>query len=510
MDYTLVYVMIVLIIILIVNSIMAPKLKEHFAQADEEVPFKSINLCGRNIVFPYFSRNKFTASQRSLYDSKYEKTNPIGKCRKDAVNGIVNESHSLVHENSLFYVLKNSCLGFRITGVNVTDGGKLVYIKFNTSTKADVNNLLNLILLNPLYVEFSLNSDTSSIAYRIPFNSQGEPWIFSNEEEIKSYGNEYQLPFVSVNDNTKGACDNAFNYKELSPQQGFLTAASLQQVIDHNQGVLNMKVFYLDTLINSFQYIGRSLKPVDGTSGTVTLFEKDYQKYFNNDGATQKYEFMNNIALMYSNNIYPVFTFSFNTQIEKNSFNGKQMIAKVYMNNNIGKYAQTCSDIQDQTGGSLNNNILSVAVERFDDRFYQMHFFTGNQQGCFFRGNNMLTIKLPYLSFNAQSKIVITVSPNEKVVLAYWNDINRADVTSKLVFGKKNTCNESTVYDVCQASTKQNAEVSNSLYDLFLKNITGSRTSLENIIMNFDTKYVKLVTSCDLGHVNLFNKIQTL
>jgi hypothetical protein len=486
---------------------MAPKLKEHFAQGDEEVPFKSINICGRNIVFPYFSRNKFTASQRSLYDSTYESTNPIGKCRKDAINGIVNESHSLVHENSLFYVLKHSCLGFRINKFDVRDNGKLVYITFNMNTQQDVMNMVNLILLNPLYVEFSLNTENSSVAYRIPSDVQGLPWIFSNEEGIKSYGKEYILPFVAVSDNTKGACDNAFNYKDLSPNQTFVTAPDLQKLIDFNNGVLNLKAYYLDTLINSFQYIGRSLRLDKPTSGSVTIFEKDYQKYYNNDGATQKYEFMNNIALMYSNNINPVFTVCFITQITP-GFTGRNMIAKMYMNNSIGKYAQSCADIQDKMPGALNNNIISVAVEPFDNYYYQMHFFTGNSEGCFFKGNNMLSIKLPYLSINAQTKVYVTVTPNEKVVLAHWNDMNRRDVTTKIVFGKKNTCNNAAQYDVCQSSGKQDSTVNNSLYDLFLKNVPGTRTALENITMNFDTSFIKQVESCDLGYVNLFKKIR--
>ena len=49
------------------------------------------------------------------------RTYPIGKCRTDPINGIVNESHSIVHENSLFYNLKYSCLAFKIKEFEVID-----------------------------------------------------------------------------------------------------------------------------------------------------------------------------------------------------------------------------------------------------------------------------------------------------------------------------------------------------------------------------------------------------
>ena len=102
-------IIIILLIILIINSLFAPQIREHFASGNDQQALKTINLCGRNIVFPYFSRNNLPASQRALIDNSIVQTSPVGLCRIDVTNtdNKLNESYSIVQENSLFYNFRN-------------------------------------------------------------------------------------------------------------------------------------------------------------------------------------------------------------------------------------------------------------------------------------------------------------------------------------------------------------------------------------------------------------------
>lgn len=498
MNYNLLIIMIVLIILLIINSLFTPIIRENFAEVDKELPMKSINLCGRNIVFPYFSRNNFTASQRAMNDSIIASSIPPGKCRIDAVNGIVDESHSIVHENSLFYNLKYSCLAFRIDNYQIYNGTD-VHLTFKTNTINDIQNITNLLLLDPLYIEFGINSERTSRAYRLVYNNN---FWFTNSDNIRQYNNTYG-PLVFKLIEEKGSCDKTFSYAQYSPKNIPITVTDLNTMKRYDNGILNMKVYYLDKLYSSFQNIGRKIKTVYNPQGLINVFEKDYNKYFSDSYSTQLYEFMNNIALMYTNYVYPVFTFNFSINLTTANINNTRsdnsVIWKVYMNNNIGRY-----DYCDSSDIGMNtNNILSASVIKVGNpRLYYLNFYTGAGNNCKTYGN--LQIYLPYLTANNYINITVTVSPNEKVVLAQWQDVNSGDVSKKYVFAKQKYCSASS-YDVC-TQNKENDNVSSNLYDLFTKNTGNSRSPLENIIMNYDTNFVKDVQSCSLGYVNLLNE----
>jgi hypothetical protein len=508
-----IYVMIFLIILISIISTLSKKTRrsiEKFITQDEEQPLKSINLCGRNIVFPYFSRNNFTASQRSLTDNNMTKTFPDGKCTINTTNGIVDESHSIVHENSLFYNLKNSCLGLRMTTYDIKENGKKVNITFAANTSVDINNLATLILLNPLYVEFSINTERTSSAYRISndlLQPNDKSWVFSNQNNIK----EYTIPFESVSNLDRGSCDKPFNYKEYSPKQTLLGNSDLNNIKLYENNVLSIKAFYLDKMPTSFQNIGRSLNLKYNKEGSINIFEKDYQKYYQDSYSTQLYEFMNTIALMYTNYVYPILTFNFTinvTNVNKQSLaNNNLLICKVYMNNNIGKY-QYCSSLTDELKGALNNNIFSAIISGVDDNYYQMSIIIGANNQCNLTGRNNLSFRLPYLTDNNNIDITATISPNEKIVLAKWSNINSGNIGKQFVFAKKNECVLNTSYDVC-IKNKQDSVVSNSLYDLFTKNTGNSRNPLENIVMNYSTVYVKDIKSCTIGYTNLLTSFSS-
>lgn len=513
--------LIIVVILLVLLSIYNRKLKEHFIQGDEEVPLKSINICGRNISFPYFARNAFTASQRALADNTMVKTNPEGQCRITGTNGIVNISHSIVHENSLFYNLKYACLALRVTNIEIQSSGNLVYVTFASQDSDDINNLLNMILLNPLYVEFMVSSDKGTTAYRIPTEHTQNGWIFSNADGIKSYGSTYRLPFTRVDDASKTSCDSTFNNTELSPNQKVLTAQDVTTVMTEKNRILNMKAYYLDPL-PSFQTIGRSFRPeFSPTSGQSVIFEQDYQKYYNDKYSTQKYEFMNNIGIMYTNAAHPVFTFNFLMNVTSIDIsrltNNKVLLCRVYMDNNIGKYDLCQAISQDSAGGPKNNNILAVVLEGGDQMYYYANFFIGRHVGtirdneCNFTGSKTLRIKLPYTTPNSNINVTVTVTPNERIVMATWADVNQGDLSKQVVIAKINECSTNSSYNICN-ETKQNNQVDNSLFSLFK---TKPQAKLENIYMNYktalsnsDTMGIKAIGDVNLGYINLLKEFK--
>ena len=519
MNKTLIDSMVVLVIVLLVAAILGNNRIENFSD-DQEVPLKSINICGRNIVFPYFSRNAFTASQRSMERPVVTgQMYPAPVCDISTTNGIVNESHSIVHENSLFYNLRHMCLAFRVKSSSESTiksqilRGNHLQLVFSTSTPDDVENLKRLFLLNPLYVEFMIPHSTNvqrSTAYMFPRN---KPTYFTNVNGIKPYTNDIILTFEDlasvVNLSTNGArqkCDNAFNYLELALNQRALNSDDVRTFT--TEGVVHLKAYYLDEMPSSFQYIGRSIK-LDKTKNPCTIYNTGYQQYFNNNYATQLYEFMNNIFLMYSNYVYPVFTFNFTINVSKKTnlqlMGNRYVVWKVIMN--TGATYRSCPTVTDISGGPNVNNILSMAIEgstKKPDEFVA-HFFSGVSQTCGFDHANKISITLPLFEEDNKIKISVTVSPNEKVVLATWNVLG--DIYPfQFVFNKQKDCtSSSSFYDVCKDTYQKTNIVSNFL-DLFTDKKMTSRPTIGDILMYYNSSIVPDVESCALGYINLYEK----
>lgn len=503
MDQRLLYCMIVLVLVALVSSVIAPKVQEHFVEADKEVPLKSINLCGRNIVFPYFSRNAFTASQRSLSDYDSVKTNPIGKCRIEKINGIVNESHSIVHENSLFYNLKNSCMAFRTKDLLLS--GNVLTVNFLTDTISNMMNVGTMLLLNPLYLEFVIDDATTSVAYRCTTTSIR----FSNKSDLKDI---VSLSFAPVPKKDNNDCDSTFNYQSLSKDHRELTPNDLVNMMRYDN-VLNAKVYYLDTLSSSFQNVGRKLKLVYSDTGAVNIFETDYQKYFQDKYSTNVYEFMNNVALMYTNYVYPVFTFKFSINITKDKNYqtpgaAKNLFAKVFMDTDVGTY-EFCKNANDTSAGKNNLNILGLALEGINEESYNLVAFTGNGQYCNLGAENNLSVKVPYLVNNNYINVIVTVTPNERTLLAKWSDIRGGSVSSSFSFGKTTDCGDTKNYYTCVDSRQNPAQtqaVNSSLLGLFTTP-NDKRSPLANIRFHYNKNIVKDLDSCMLGYVNLVNEL---
>lgn len=520
-------IIIILLIILIINSFFAPQIREHFEiSGGDQQALKTINLCGRNIVFPYFSRNNLPASQRALHDNSIMQTIPVGLCRIDVTNtdNKLNESYSIVQENSLFYNFKKTCLGFRIVNISHDQTTDTVFVTFLKQRDTDISNLTTFFLLNPLYIEFAVDAEHDTSGYRIAYeqlfanmnlNANNRTWRFSN---IQNQSQSLKIPFKSISNANAGSVDKLFNYKDLSPNQKLLSMNDITNLNkrpnNSDSPVLNMKVYYLDKLVSSFQNIGRTLyldyDKSNSNKGKAIIFDKKYQQVYETDQA--KYEFMNNIALMYSSYVYPVMTFDFDINVTRNNLNGnKKMLCKVYMDNNLGIYGN-CYNITDNTGGGNNNNIFAASFEPESDSQshtnYYMNVFIGQDGNC--NSGNKLSILLPYLGENNNIQITLTVSPNEQLILARWKDSQSNDVVKKYIYGKKNDCGDNPSYDpanIVAPSTRQEAKVNNNFYKLFVQNIGESRSPLGNIEMTYDKIYMKNIKTCILGYVNLLNNL---
>lgn len=510
----------ILLIILIINSFFAPQLREHFdTLSNDQQALKSLNLCGRNIVFPYFDKNNLTASQRALIDNSFLQSSPIGLCKIDTINSsnLLNESYSIVQENSLFYNLKKKCLAFKIDSINPNND--ILEVTFKTNTLDNIRNLTLLILLNPLYIEFAVDSSHDTYGYRIAYeelrkasttrnNTLDNTWRFGTETKNATL----TIPFKAISKNNVGSIDKLFNYNDLSSNQKQLSASDISSIMQPlvDNRVVNMKVYYLDKLESSFQNIGRTLyldyDKTNNTAGRAIIFDKNYQAAYSTN--QEKYEFMNNIALMYSTYVYPIMTFDFNINVTKANLNGaNKMLCKVYMNNAIGGSYQNCYNITDNTGGINKNNIFAASFEPNinNSNEYFMNVFISQNGECR-NPNNILSINLPYLVQNNNINITLTVSPNELLILAKWNDTQSNDVRKRYIFGKKNDCGANPSYDpvtITSPNTKQNSDVNNDLHKLFVERLGSTRIPLQNIEMAYDKTYMKDLKTCTLGYVNL-------
>jgi hypothetical protein len=510
MNLLLIYVIIFLIILLILNSYLSPiVVKEYFAQNDS-LPLTVFNGMGRNIVFPYYgNRNILTASQRALIDGTLIKSTPNGNCMLTSLNSQLNPSFAIVHEDSLFYTLKKSCIALNLQGYEMKNNGNTILMWFSNKTILDKENFAKFILVNPLFVEFSINGKLSS-AYTV---STGN-YLYSTSTDIKNY-NQYRrcidneciaLRFDrTVNPNVTCSQNDAFNYKEYSPSQKLLTnndLMSIQGNIFLKDGLINMWVYYLDDVNTDFQSTGRSLFITNQRATRILIFDVEYKRHLNDPQKINMYEFMNNIALMYYNFIIPVFTVSFDVSITSDMFNNK------YIRGN-GQHDLIVCKMLNGYGGNrgCQNNIFSVRlyINSTNSKFYRLMLGSGDgQYGCgeHVKKSPPSWINIPWLSPNNNVRITATFGPNQKHVLATWIDINKGDLGRQMVYTKSIQNYKEPIEDPCGYNTWDKTDA-NNVVRLFASKNLNPRPELKNIELTTNDKFVKSVNKFTLGYVNL-------
>lgn len=515
----LLYVIVFLVVLLIINSILSPVVvKELFA--DDSLPIKTLTICGRQLIFPYFGNNNiFTAAQRAVIDNRVT-TSPAGKCVLPVVQGDLNESFAMVHENSVFYTLKKSCMALNILKYRFENNGDTLVCGFAINTPQNVENLARFFLLNPLFVEFSFNT-VNSYAYVVsmtrPDSAPGNTLSFSNALDVpfKNYHSHTGQPFVWVRFDRAvalgdGPCDTPFNYKEYAPQQRGVTDSNMNSIIQHNNGgLLNMWVFYLDDLTSNFQKTGKFLPITMSNTGAITVFDKNFKTLATDPYQVATYEFMNNIALMYYNFIIPVFTCTFDICVTKDMYSNMDLnyefvVLKCYMDN--GYYAG---------GNECANNIFAVTLtpNPFNNNsVYVLNILTGDRTGCGYStpSSPAIQLQLPYLTPNTRTRVTITVGPNQKYAYAEWTDINTGDIGKRFSYSKAMACFANAPYKVCSYDSvnESNIRSVNDFTSMFSSKELNPRPDIANIYLTYNgsgRNFLKNISSFSIGYVNMNN-----
>lgn len=510
MNLDLIYVIVFLIVLLILNSYLSPiVIKEFFAQNDS-LPITVFNAMGRNIVFPYYgTKNILTAPQRAVIDNSIIQSTPVGKCILTSTDGPLNPSFAIVHEDSLFYTLKKSCIALNLQGYEMQNNGNTILMWFSNKTIIDKENFAKFILVNPLFVEFSINGKMSA-AYTVSTNN----YLYSTSTDIKNYNqwgrcinNECIAMRFDRTADPNITCDqnDAFNYKEYSPSQKLLTNNDLMTIQGNvflRDGLVNMWVYYLDELNTNFQSTGRSLPIRNPRETNISIFDTEYKRHLNDPYKVDLYEFMNNIALMYHNFIIPVFTVSFDVSITSDMFNDNNI------RGNSPHNLLVCKMLNGYGGNNgCQNNIFSIRlyIDERNPKFYSIMLGSGDgETGC---GENVAKsppnyINIPWLTPNNNVRITATFGPNQKHVLATWMDINTGDLGRKMVYTKSIRNYKEPIEDPCSYNSWDITDTNNSTRLFASKNL-NPRPELKNIVLHSNDNFVKSINEFTLGYVNL-------
>lgn len=410
------------------------------------------------MAFPNFSSINL-ASQRASIDLDIVRNITKGNCMIPLTNDGINkvsDTYSIVRDNYIYYSLTRTCLGLKYK--NVTINGDRVTFTFSTAQNTDRLALTYLMLLNPVFCEFSFNQAKTTVAYYPIFHNDVTTMIGAayNAEKVFRYStfnidiaskygpnkintDDPSITFEVVLPLARKGEDSLFNY--------FTDANPFVRVQDLSYppyGIVNVSAFYLDNNIpTSYQNIGKMLARdgfanlfsypplLTNNNNDLVVFDTNYvQKYSQNQNTRDIYEFNNNINVFFKNNVQPVFTVCYDVKITGKTVGGLEnqniVISRMFMDNDFGNYTN-CDQITQELG-KKNNNMFMVVLEigQQGNNGYNLSFVTGRGGSCNYRQNSNdqsnLTLPLPYLMEDSTMRIIFTITPNEKIACAIWND----------------------------------------------------------------------------------------
>ncbi len=546
------------------------KAAEKFAQPSlQQVALEALNstnaYCNRNLKFPNLNNNDFLASSRSIGNAKVADT---GICNIIRTNASQDQNFSILHENYLYYTLRSACMKLNIFNmVYQNDGSVLLYV--DRSTTESVSNLGSLLLLNPLFFEFSIDTNATSIAYIPKYDTTTGTDNFNNfSSDISTTPfliTLQPIAFVKFFDYNK---TGSKSYKKLADLTG-------NKVVN----TLNISVFYLDSIEPSSQDVGRKINIVyDPKNGVSNVFSSGFLTYKNVDTKTQEYHFCNHINLFHMYKVPPVFTVKFSfisnakipdftwsriytpfqvesdkdfatrvwndltdivpdtnrdlgnvfTQLVKllknkdkitreqlpaicqkiikvvgtqkvkplcyvappAAIGGSTTVMRMFMgataNSAIGFYGNNCqAGLVDTLAGPQNNNIFMV-VATITDNHYRLTLMTGGNNTCETSAtNDSIFIDVPYTSTSIS--VMATVSPYEKILVAYWNYSDSSEPNYVM-------------------SRRRNCQPSNNFFKLFVDNERNDFNKINDINLYYFPASVTNVDYVQLGYVN-FNPL---
>jgi len=508
----LLFVIVFLTLLLVLVAVFSQSSnKETFVDQDAS-PVLALQPLGRNIYFPYFAQSSLLLSQRAAVDNSIS-TTPTGKCLVLSSPPIDqnNQGYSIVRENSIYYILKKTCMALTFVSYEVKNDA--VTITFDSSTQENLLNLTKFVLVNPILVEFGFDNPTSKLssAY-VPFvpitNDYSVVTKFSNDPQLasKTFIVKFKLPLSPE----KGNCDKLLNYNAYSPNQKPATLAQFDSI---RNSIINMWVYYLDDLDSGFQSVGKSFPmplthEIKGSSLTI------YDKTFAKQGfPLQKAEFMNNLNIMYANYNIPILTFAFDLNISRNksSTMPQGTVTSVFRCYSDNKYFGASKDVD----SCANNNIVWAGVTSSpsgsSDK-YELLVATSDTTSCGKENkfSPAATLTLPYLSENTPISIVITVTPNQRQVYAQWIDVNSGDIGRKFAYTKSQYNHVALPFnDLCRKQWDNTDLIkANTMTNMFgnkgkMEGVDG-RPALENVYVKWGS-FISSINSIAHGYINLNN-----
>lgn len=497
---------------------------------ENEQPLLSMNKCGREIVFPNFSSINL-ASQRAADDSEITKNLSRGNCNmplNNEGNDSSSDTYSVIKDNYLFYSLKRTCLGIKYKSIEKISTNR-VAITFSTTSDADNKAILYFVLLNPLFVEFNFSSNKTTVAYYPVFHSNvgelgnGDPRSSPKEyryssslQEVRSryggykQGSDIKIFFDVVLPRENKGQDSLFNYYPANDSP-YVYLNDLQYPAT---GVINMQLYFLDDNIpTSYQNIGKTLSHPQGgdlfsvpylfqnyqsNKSDLLIFRTDYvDRYSQNSAYKDVYEFQNNINVFYKNFIQPVFTVSMDMLITDMNIRGKTtnnniVVSRMYMDNGFGNYNNNpCTSISQELGPVRNNNMFMVVLEVGEEGHngVNLSVVLGRGNSCNyntpFTDRSNVKVAVPYLSGTNRVRVIITLSPNEKIITVFWKDPNTYQPV--VTMSRTTYCGEDL-----------------NLHRLFKQK--PRQAPIGNIKMNVHNDVVTKVNYVALGYKNLVNE----
>lgn len=497
----IIFIVIIISMAIIYYSMSLSKKKEHFALVETEPlwafnEFMTRQNCQRNMEFIHRAKASFNVSQRAMADS----SSP-GRCMSSITDVQQTDEMSYVEESFIKYGMKSICVPMSFATISVWNGGngtQFVRIRFSNETRDDIQNMMYLYMLNPLYIEF----ETTGVSE--PFIPM---FIYRNEHTnfVKEYKGETDLPAFNIMFqrlvNTKLTKKDPFNFPNAKQISELFTTAQMNSRAPKTRHSLKLKIYYLDVNEAQTSGVNMNLAKVYARNpiiNSVKIFKSDYKTVENNN--TDIFYFHQKVYMQLQNGETPSFTVGFSINVTdklSDQLAEATEVLKIFMDHSIGKRENSCNfrtnDGYLDSYTPLSNtfsNILSCIMYSEPDNQEIFHFYatTGsngwNNQGCNFTDRNTLRVELPILSETSAIHIVLTVTPYEKIALFKWKDAENKD---KFIFKRTTGCSK------------------NFFTDIFNQRKTGPVTQ-SDINMTYNSKYIMGLKNVQLGHVNYFNE----
>jgi hypothetical protein len=504
MDYSHISFLLGTLILIIVFYVLLSPVKEEF-QSTAEQPIGVFNTCGRNIAFLKSGMN--LASSRAVFLDNANLKNVGNNIPLSKDNSHVDHAtYSIVKDNYIYYTFRKLALDLHYSEVSVA--GSKASFKFTPKNETLAEAITYFVLCKPIYVEFH-----NSIAYHPIFSNDhamstiGQVFRYTNYDmHLKPRGNSLQthkqqlvLGFEPVFPKHEMRNAGVFNYGNDA-----FTIEDLK--LQRNNSQTKMTCYFLDDNIPlSLQNVGKTMSR-DGyanlfednsanAKNEIIIFNKDFARIYQNNSDFKEqaiYEFNNNINVFFRNFVVPTFSFCFDIEPFAVRNDTNTMAVTVYMDNNYGNYS-VCQNV---VGMPKNNNIMSLIIESGNKEHNAVNLVltTGRgQNNCNypFSDNSGVAVTVPRLVEKKLLRVIVTVSPNEKIIAAFWSEPER---TSQKF--------------VAFASSKHCANDLN-LWKLFKEGENSGRErtiNIANIVMARNAAVLKSCKYVKLGFVNIMNE----